>query len=461
MPGKRLLRRIAGVYGFAALFLLIAWSALIRQLPFAEPHQYQLLWLAGAVLVLLISLVSALLWISIARRIQNIRNTVHEYGRGRFDKRLATDADDELGALARDLNWLARQYEEHFAAESRRHQENDLVLSSMTEGVFAVDADRHLLSINRAARSMLGLQPMELTGRPISDYVRNLTLLEFIDSALKAKDPVEMDLLLAGPVARHVHASSAVLADAGGQRLGALIMLDDITQVKQLENVRREFVANVSHELKTPITSIKGFMETLMDGTKHSPEDTQRFLEIIARQADRLDAIIEDLLSLSRIEQESERGEIHARQERLIDIVNAAVLATRTLAENRNATIALEIPENLVLHINAALIEQALINLVDNAIKYSEPGKTVRISAHQAGREAHINVRDEGPGIEAIHQDRIFERFYRIDKSRSRKLGGTGLGLSIVKHIAHIHGGRVAVKSSPGKGSTFTISLPM
>ncbi len=234
----------------------------------------------------------------------------------------------------------------------------------------------------------------------------------------------------------------------------------DVRQLRQLEKMRRDFVANVSHELKTPITSIKGFMETLLEGKTDDPEDVRRFLGIIAKQADRLDAIIEDLLSLSRLELEYERGDITLTRERISDVLKAAMHNCADKAAPKRIRMQLECPDLLSARINAPLLEQAVTNLIDNAVKYSDEDRNVEIAASETGKEVVISVRDEGHGIAEKYLTRIFERFYRVDKSRSRKLGGTGLGLSIVKHIAQAHGGTVSVQSEPGQGSTFSVHLP-
>jgi two-component system phosphate regulon sensor histidine kinase PhoR len=245
-----------------------------------------------------------------------------------------------------------------------------------------------------------------------------------------------------------------------GANIGALIVLDNITRLKVLENIRRDFVANVSHELKTPITSIKGFVETLRDGAVNDPEDRMRFLDIIARHSDRLNAIIDDLLSLSRIEQEAEREQIALEEGRIRDALDAAVLVCASKADEKGIRVDLACDQDLRAKINLPLLEQAIVNLIDNAIKYSGSGSNIRIEAAGTAAETVIRVRDWGCGIPQDHLQRIFERFYRVDKARSRKLGGTGLGLAIVKHIVHAHGGRILVESSPGKGSTFSICLP-
>jgi two-component system phosphate regulon sensor histidine kinase PhoR len=236
--------------------------------------------------------------------------------------------------------------------------------------------------------------------------------------------------------------------------------LNDVTALRRLETVRRDFVANVSHELKTPITSIKGFVETLLDTRERDAQETERFLGIVLRQADRLNAIIEDLLNLSRIERDAEAGDIALEQGALRAVVAAALQSCETQAQTRGIRLVSECDAGLAAWFNGALLEQALVNLIDNAIKYSPAGAEVRVEAAEQDGSVVIRVRDWGSGIEAKHLPRLFERFYRVDKARSRKLGGTGLGLAIVKHIAQAHKGQVFVESAPGAGSTFSLHFP-
>ncbi|MFM8414548.1 MAG: sensor histidine kinase, partial [Planctomycetota bacterium] len=214
------------------------------------------------------------------------------------------------------------------------------------------------------------------------------------------------------------------------------------------------------HELKTPVASIKGFVETLLDGAVEDPVDSRRFLEIVGRQADRLASIIEDLLALSRIEQSEGAGNLPMEPTPIASVFSAVAADLGPRAAERAIRLEVVCPEDLEIEGNPPLLEQAVINLVDNAIKYSEPGGTVRLTAERADGAIVIRVADDGVGIEAEHLPRLFERFYRVDKARSRKLGGTGLGLSIVKHIVQAHGGGIDVESTPGRGSTFTIRLP-
>jgi two-component system, OmpR family, phosphate regulon sensor histidine kinase PhoR len=259
---------------------------------------------------------------------------------------------------------------------------------------------------------------------------------------------------------RFLQAHGAPLRDATGMEIGVLVVLNDITRLQRLENIRRDFVANVSHELKTPITAIKGSVETLLGGAMDEPDSAPRFLDIIARQADRLNAIIEDLLALSRIEQGEEKGGIQLVPAVIGEVIQSALQSCQIKARDKQVRLVADYAENLQCLANAPLLEQALINLIDNAIKYSNEGGEVQLAVHAATAAIEISVRDFGCGIDREHLPRLFERFYRVDKARSRKQGGTGLGLAIVKHIVQAHGGQVRVDSTLGEGSLFTIALP-
>jgi len=377
---------------------------------------------------------------------------------------IPTADSTELAELAEAIGALREQLVERGLTIGRQGTQQEAVLGSMIEGVLAIDARQRVVGINRAAAELLAVDPARAIRRPLQEVVRNPDLRRFALRAIDCREPVEDDLLLRGARDRTIRLRGTALRDLSGEG-GAVIVLNDVTDVQRLENIRRDFVANVSHELKTPIASIKGFVETLLDGASDDPVDSRRFLDIIARQADRLASIIEDLLALSRIEQSEGTGNLPRESVRIADLLSAVTVDCLPRAEDRSIRLDVTCDESITAEVNAPLFEQALINLVDNAIKYSDPGRTIWIGVATEAETTTgaggvvITVRDEGCGIEAEHLPRLFERFYRIDKARSRKLGGTGLGLSIVKHIVQAHGGTVAVESEPGVGSTFTIRL--
>jgi len=402
------------------------------------------------------------LWFSrrISRPLEEIRRGAERFARGDLKYSVPLPHTAEMAAVAESLNRMAQQLEHRIRANVRQNTEQEAVLASMVEGVLAVDTDERVISLNQAAAELLGSNQAEAQGRHLQEVIRNADLRRFVATALNCAAPVEGDVVLGSGHDRVLQAHGTALRDVAGQAIGAVIVLNDITRLRRLENLRRDFVANVSHELKTPITSIKGFVETLLDGALHQPEDAERFLRIVAKQADRLNAIIEDLLSLSRIEQGEETGDIVLERLPLRPVLLDALDEIAPRAADKRIEIRLACDEALAAEINAPLLEQAVINLLDNAVKYSEPGREVDLTAAKNGGEVLVTVRDQGCGVEAEHVPRLFERFYRVDRARSRKLGGTGLGLAIVKHIVNAHGGQVTVESTPGRGSAFTIRLP-
>ncbi len=396
----------------------------------------------------------------ITRPIVAMEQAARKFAAGRLDQRAPIPNTVELAQLARTLNTMAQYLDERIRAVTQQRNEVEAILTSMVEGVLAVDTQGRVVSVNRAAAALLDIDPAAAQGRNIEELVRNADLRDFVTRTLADKGPVETDIALPVNGGRFFQVHGARLSDARGDAAGAVIVLNDMTRIRRLENVRRDFVANVSHELRTPVTSIQGFVEALLDGGTRDPEQTGRYLSIIARHADRLNAIIEDLLSLSRLEEEQQHRSIAFETAPLRPVMESAVEMAAPRAADKNMRVELSCDETLGAKINAPLLEQALLNLLDNAIKYSDRGAGISVSAARQAGEIAIAVKDTGCGIGCEHIERIFERFYVVDKSRSRRLGGTGLGLAIVKHIALAHGGRVTVASTPNVGSTFTLWLP-
>ena len=395
----------------------------------------------------------------LTRPLGEFRRGAERFARGDLSLKLPRPDLAELVSLGATMNHMAAQLDERIGTIIRQRQEQEAVLASMVEGVIAVDSRSRIISLNRAATNLLGMDPAFVIQRSINEVVENPDLQWFITRSLAASQTIEGEINLQGEKPRFLQAHGTTLKDPQGKAFGVLIVVHDVTRLRQLENARRDFVANVSHELKTPITSIKGFVETLLEGAMLDPEHAGEFLRIIGRQADRLGAIIEDLLSLSRIEQEAEQGKVHLVGRKIKTILKAAIQACNTRSEGKKIDVSLKCSEDLRARVNGPLLEQALINLIDNAVKYSDPGSLIAVQAGKEDGQVVIKVKDQGVGIAKEHLPRLFERFYRVDPSRSRKVGGTGLGLAIVKHIAQAHGGKVKVESSPGQGSTFTVYL--
>ena len=421
-------------------------------------------WRLGLVVAGVCLLAAMLSW-AVSRRIMrplaDLKVGAERFAQGKLDQPLAVTASEEIASLAGAMNEMADQLADRIRAVEQQRNEMEAVFSSMIESVLAVDSELRVISINQAAISLLGVQPSAIKGRPILESIRNAALHNFARSALASEGVAEAELTVEHKDSLLLKAQGTVLRDGAGKAMGAVIVLHDITRLRRLEEVRQDFVANVSHELKTPITSIKGFVETLLDDPPPSTEDTRRFLGIIEKQANRLDAIIEDLLALSRLEQGTGNVALATERATVLSVVEAAAELCQQQAGARQIQLQIECPEDLAAPLNPPLLEQGLVNLINNAIKYSDEGQSVYVRAYVAPPSLIIEVADQGAGIHANELERIFERFYRIDKARSRDLGGTGLGLSIVKHIAQAHRGTVSVASTPGTGSTFTLRLPL
>jgi two-component system phosphate regulon sensor histidine kinase PhoR len=415
----------------------------------------------GAVgIVLLMAILSLFISRRLTRPLEDLKRGARRFARGDLGRKLPVPASEELGSLAEAMNQMAAQLEDRIRTLIRQGQEQEAILASMVEGVLALDTEGRLITINRAGARMLRVNPEAVQNLYIQEVVTNPELRWFINRLLSAQESIEGEVTLKtdGPRVLQVHGTA--LRDAEGMVIGTLVVFHDITHLRQLETARRDFVANVSHELKTPITSIKGFVETLLSGALKEPENAEKFLRIIAQQTNRLHEIIDDLLSLSRIEQEAERHQIALARGNLKEVLQAARQVCGPKAAAKNIGIEVTCPDTLRANFNAPLLEQALVNLIDNAVKFSPADSTVRVEAQETGAGIIIRVMDQGSGIPPEHLDRIFERFYRVDAGRSRKVGGTGLGLAIVKHIAQAHGGRVTVSSTPEGGSTFSIIIP-
>ena len=418
-----------------------------------------MLW-AGLVIAAGAAVLSLLISRRISQPIVGIQQIAERFADGELGLRVPTPDSAELAALAGSLNKMAAQLGERITTITEQKNELDAVLSSMVEGVFAVDNRGRIVSMNPAAAQLLGIDPAPAQARPVEEMIRNVDLQEFVRQTLAGVPPDETDISLPINGGRSFRLHGAGLTDARGRRSGAVIVLNDMTRIRRLEAVRRDFVANVSHELKTPVTSIQGFVEALVEGGVKDPAQVERYLNIIARHASRLNGIIDDLLTLSRLEEAGERRALGFDVGPVKPVIEEAISLSGVKADEKRMTIDLACDDDVEARINPPLLEQAVMNLLDNAIKYSPEGSHIRIKASKDDTQVSIAVIDEGCGIPPEHLPRIFERFYVVDKGRSRKLGGTGLGLAIVKHIAQAHGGRVTVESTPGQGSIFTIHLP-
>ena len=421
----------------------------------------RILWVV-TIVVLLLATVSLYLSKRLSAPLIQLKDKAKKFAGGDFKQEIEEYSQYETNELSRSMNFMAKELEDKIKDLEHRNSEQTAILKSMIEGVIAVDMNDRVLMINQSACKILGTDPEKAKGKLIQEAVRNTKVQEFITSLVKnngvIREKKELQLNFEGrDIFVHIQGSS--LQNAFGKTIGAVIVLHDITDIKKLENIRREFVANVSHELRTPLTSIKGFVETLLD-EEQTDEDKRKFLNIIQKHVDRLNSILEDLLTLATLEKDEKEEEFELNEANSETIINNVKELCSGKAGEKKIEIQTGYSLSRNIRCSQPLIEQALLNLVDNALKYSPEGSEVLIRCFEKEGNINFSVTDKGQGISPVHFDKIFERFYRIDKSRSRKEGGTGLGLSIVKHIMNLHKGKATVESVSGKGSTFTLSFP-
>ncbi len=427
----------------------------------ALPALYWRIAIGGVIVALLAAIIGFTVSSGISRQMREIRAGAEAFAAGDFSHKLSVPRTEEFAAVAESLNGMAEQLDDDIRTLTHERNEREAVLASMIEGVVAVDTDERVITMNEAAAHLLRADRTAAVGRSVQEVVRNHAFERVVADTLAGGAPVERELTLhGGSRARTLQASGSLLRSGDDERpVGAVVVLNDVTRLKRLETVRRDFVANVSHELKTPVTSIKGFAETLLEGAADDPLRRDRFLHIISSQAERLIAIVTDLLALSTLEADQE-GAVPLEETDVCDVARSAAEVCSVEAKERGVALEVDCDSHVVAPANAPLLEQALVNLIDNAVKYSPEGSHVVVSLEQGDEEISILVRDQGPGIAREHVPRLFERFYRVDSARSRDLGGTGLGLAIVKHVAQAHGARVSVDSEVGAGSTFGLHLP-
>ena len=372
-----------------------------------------------------------------------------------------SDPDEELLPLAEAIHRLGSAWLDRVTRLESRLEETGGLLEALGSALITLDRQHRVRSLNAAAASLLGVDRAGAPGRLLHELVRSPQLHRLLSRSLAGGDarPEEFPLSVAeGEIV--VQATCSRVADRGGERGGLLLLMTDVTRIRRLESLRSDFAANVSHELRTPITNIKGYADTLVEVGFDDPEQSRNFLDIVRRNADRLAAIIEDLLTLAQLEGPDARQRLAPGPCNAARLAGAVAESLGPAASARGISIETVRVPSIEFVGNGALLEQALANLVSNAIKYAPDDSTVHLAAHADDDAVVLSVRDEGPGIPPEHLERLFERFYRIDRARSRDRGGTGLGLSIVKHIAAVHDGRVEVDSEVGRGSEFRLVLP-
>lgn len=389
-----------------------------------------------------------------SRALRQLTDAARRMVGGNLSARVRSQGHDEIASLGRSLDKMAQNLGEALDALGSERDLLESILDGMQEGVLVVDAEQRILHMNPALREML-LLGAEALGQPLPPALRNTPLAALLVTSLPPGEPKTHEIELGDLKPRRLLARISALAGTSGSRLAVLV---DVTDLRRLETLRRDFVANASHELRTPVTVLRSAAETL--GTAlGDPEEARGFVDIIARNAERLQNLVEDLLDLSRIESRAYQLKLEAIL--LAPFMDRLVLQHRERMEAKDMTVEVLVLPKLRVHADPRALEQIVGNLLDNAIKYCPVGSRLMLIGAEEGGMARVSVADNGPGIEASHLPRLFERFYRVDSGRSRELGGTGLGLAIVKHLTEAMGGRVGVTSVVGEGAAFTFTLPL
>jgi len=438
---------------------------------------------ASLLILLLGGGVSLILSRGFSARVERLKDFAGRVAGGDFRPLEREDTEDELTDLVRALNETAARLADSIRTLTDERNRSSAILRSMVEGVAVIDAKERVVFCNQAFAEILNVDAAASEDRPLLEVVRQADLVALARRALQSGEHVQGDLVIgtvsprnfgvtAAPIpALDVQAAGAgrapgadVESAPGAPRQevhhGAVIVLHDITELRRLERVRQDFVANVSHEFKTPLTAIQGFAETLLSGALEDEQNNRRFLEIIRDHAVRLGRLTDDLLKLARIE--AGKLELEFQPVALADIMESCATTTLLKASQRNLSLDVSFPPELPpVRGDASLLREVLQNLLDNAVQYTQPGGKVSLSAVTHNSKAIVTVADTGIGIPLADKERIFERFYRVDAARSREVGGTGLGLSIAKHIVEAHGGRIWVDSAVGQGSQFHFSVPL
>ncbi len=464
MPSSRLFWKLflitAGLNLVGSLLVGLSASHWLSDSPEAQR------WIWGAIAVESACVALILWWIigHVIRPVTTLNEAADALAIGDYGHRAYVPSQDELGRLAGTLNRMSEDMLARTTQLGETVARQSTVLGGMIEGVVAIDARQRIVLANEAARRLFDFRPPTVEGRSLLEVIRNHALHEAVTNVLATSEPRRCEVLRAGPPAMCVDIHVQPLP--GDPCPGVVLVIHDTTELRRLEAMRREFVANVSHELKTPLSSIKAYTETLQNGALHDPEVGQRFLTRIEEQTERLTRLIMDMLMLARIESDHQVFEIVSLD--VQPIVQKCVEERHRAAEAKHIAIHAQANGTSTATASDCRVKsdreglrEILDNLLDNAIKYTPEHGNIWVEWNANDSVMHITVRDSGIGIKPEHQERIFERFYRVDTARSRELGGTGLGLSIVKHLAQAMNGSVFVASELGQGSVFTVELPV
>ena len=384
--------------------------------------------------------------------IRNSKKTLTDFDDGNYSSRFPGSQIKELDTLSKSLNNTTKKIDNRIKGSLERRKERVAVLASMSEAVLAIDLNGHIIILNTSGAKLFDLDDEKSIGESIFGLIRNSNLLNFFETVLNESNPLDQEITFDNKIIR---GKGSKLLGFNDDIIGAVIVFNDVTKIKKLENIRKEFVANVSHELKTPVTTIKGYVETIESITKDVEQ--KKFLKIISNHTNRLNSIIDDLLLLSKIEEKEDVLNLDLKDEKLKPVLESAKQNCDRFLNEKNINIKINCLDTISIKQNNRLLEEAIFNILNNSIKYSSENSLITIDVINNKDNIEIKITDQGIGIDKKHLDRLFERFYRVDESRSRDVGGTGLGLSIVKHIIQMHNGKIKVDSIVNKGTIFTI----
>ncbi|EAC3100932.1 PAS domain-containing protein [Listeria monocytogenes] len=408
--------------------------------------------------LVIIAAISVFIARKITRPVREIIEVSTDLANHKYDSRIHGKMSGELQDLSISVNTLAESLETQMFEIKQNEQRLNAIVQNLVSGVMLINVDKQVIMTNRTMYQILG--ETEITGKPFYEVIKSFALSQLIEATFETKTIQQKEIILYFPREMILDASVSPILGENGEITGIILLLHDITQIRHLENVRSEFVTNVSHELKTPVTALKGFAETLLDGAMYDEVLLKKFLTIIKEESDRLHRLIMDILALSRIEQNPVAENVE-----LVDVDEVIEQSARTIFEmatekNIRVTIPEKTSASVMIETDRDKLQQIVINLLSNAINYTPVDGKVEVKLIEQEAEVIIEVTDNGIGIPAKDIDRVFERFYRVDKARSRHSGGTGLGLSIVKHLVENCGGRIEVESQEEVGSTFRVTLP-
>jgi two-component system phosphate regulon sensor histidine kinase PhoR len=419
-------------------------------------------WVFLAVICVLFAAIALVGWRKWIAPWRYIDQLVRQIAHGEQPRTFLVDGGARARRVGLTLENVFRRQEQLDQQIAGRESGTQAILGTMQDGLLVVDMGRHITLMNRTFENLFELRDAAV-GAPLLETVRHATLDRLIAEALRTGELMQSELMLTDSKTRadrYVEVSAVPMKDDMDLIRGAVVLFHDITQLKRVDQIRRDFVANVSHELRTPLSILRGYIETLIDNPKTSREELARILQIMDRHSKRLGLLVDDLLSLAQLESSSANFEIGEVQ--LRELFDNVIRDWKERLAKKNLKVIVDLAPNMPsIRADETRLQEVLYNLLENAVKYSRENGEIRLQAERSGSEIVISVGDDGTGISKDDLPRIFERFYRADKARSRELGGTGLGLAIVKHIAQLHGGRVEAESEPGRGTTVRVFLPV